>query len=255
MQPSGQRVRTALPSAPASTFVALAVALAVLVAVSTSSASVSIGRSGAVAVQPAQVLVILFADHAARSAPDAAAPVLQIVRARRPITGARTVLPVLGRRSPDGVRWLRVRLPGRPNGGTGWIERRATRIAHTRWHLVVDTSERRVTVYRQGRPVRACRAVVGKPATPTPHGRFFVEDVVQLRARDVGGPFALALSARSNVLQEFAGGPGQVALHGRTNVGGVLGSAVSSGCVRLADDAMRWLVIRIAPGVPVTIKR
>jgi len=74
-----------------------------------------------------------------------------------------------------------------------------------------------------------------------------------LRAADVGAPFALALSARSNVLQEFDGGPGQVALHGLANVGGVLGTAVSHGCVRLDNDVMRWLVVRIGPGVPVTI--
>ena len=71
----------------------------------------------------------------------------------------------------------------------------------------------------------------------------------------VGGPFALALSARSNVLQEFAGGPGQIALHGLMNVGGVLGMAVSHGCVRLDTAAMRWLAARISPGVPVTIER
>jgi hypothetical protein len=55
------------------------------------------------------------------------------------------------------------------------------------------------------------------------------------------------------VLQEFDGGPGQVALHGLANVGGVPGSAVSHGCVRLDNDVMRWLVARIGPGVPVTI--
>ncbi len=76
-----------------------------------------------------------------------------------------------------------------------------------------------------------------------------------MRPTDAGAPFALALSARSNVLQEFAGGPGQIALHGVTNIGGVLGTAVSHGCVRLAATAMRWLVVRIGPGVPVTIRR
>jgi len=34
-----------------------------------------------------------------------------------------------------------------------------------------------------------------------------------------GGPFALALSARSNVLQEFDGGPGQIAIYGRDGPG------------------------------------
>lgn len=96
---------------------------------------------------------------------------------------------------------------------------------------------------------------MGKASTPTPQGEFFVEEAVQLRPGDPGAPFALALSARSNVLQQFDGGPGQIALHGLANIGGILGSAVSHGCVRLAADAMRWLVVRIGPGVPVTISR
>jgi lipoprotein-anchoring transpeptidase ErfK/SrfK len=118
---------------------------------------------------------------------------------------------------------------------------------------VVRTSLRRVLVYRSGRLVRSFTAIVGKPSTPTPHGEFFVEESIALRAGDVGAPYALALSARSNVLQEFDGGPGQIALHGLTNVGGVLGTSVSHGCVRLANDVMHWLVVRIGPGVPVTI--
>jgi lipoprotein-anchoring transpeptidase ErfK/SrfK len=125
--------------------------------------------------------------------------------------------------------------------------------AATSWHLVVHTSLARLLVYRSGRLVRTFKAIVGKPSTPTPHGEFFVEEAIQLRAGDVGAPFALALSARSEVLQEFDGGPGQIALHGLINVGGVLGTAVSHGCVRLGNDTMLWLVYRIGPGVPVTI--
>ena len=63
-----------------------------------------------------------------------------------------------------------------------------------------------------------------------------------------GGPFALALSARSNVLQEFEGGPGQIALHGVANLGGTMGTAQSHGCVRLANRSIEWLSRRIAPG-------
>jgi lipoprotein-anchoring transpeptidase ErfK/SrfK len=233
----------------------LATALGVLVAVSTGAAATAApGGGGTVVVQPTQALVILLRSHAAMSTPDEHAAVLRLVGARRPITGERTVLPVIGRMSgADGVEWFHVLLPGRPNGHTGWISQSATRTASVSWHIVVDTSERRVTVYRQGHPVRVFKAVVGKPSTPTPRGTFFVEESVQLRAGDVGAPFALALSARSNVLDEFDGGPGQIALHGLTNVGGVLGSAVSHGCVRLGNDAIRWLVLRIGPGVPVTV--
>jgi lipoprotein-anchoring transpeptidase ErfK/SrfK len=201
-------------------------------------------------VPPTQELVTLLASQAVRSAPNASGTALASVDGRRPITGVRTVLPVLSR--ADGG-WLRVRLPGRPNGATGWIRTRATTVSVTPWHIVVETSRRRVLVFRAGHVSRIFRAVVGKSATPTPAGAFFVEEAVRLSPGDVGAPFALALSARSNVLQEFAGGPGQIALHGRANVGGVPGTAVSHGCVRLDDEAMRWLVGRVGAGVPVTI--
>jgi lipoprotein-anchoring transpeptidase ErfK/SrfK len=164
------------------------------------------------------------------------------------------VLPVLASKTgARGIGWLHVRLPGRPNGRSGWIRERATVAATTGWHILVETSKRRVTIYHDGRRKRTVNGVVGKPSTPTPHGTFFVEEAIQLRATDVGAPYALALSARSNVLQRFNGGPGQIALHGLANVGGIPGTAISHGCVRLDNDMMRWLVHRIGPGVPVTI--
>lgn len=245
-----------MQSAPGSTLSGLAAALAVLVALTTSPANAAPSASARAAVQHTQELVILLSPHAAMSAPEQGSATLEMVPARRPITEDRTVLPVLGHRSGvDGAEWLNVRLPGRPNGHTGWIKRHATRLTITGWHIVVNTSSRRVTVYQQGRKVRAFKAIVGTRATPTPPGEFFVEEVIRLRARDAGAPFAFALSARSNVLQEFAGGPGQIALHGLTNVGGVLGTAVSHGCVRLDNAAIRWLNVRMGPGIPVTITR
>jgi lipoprotein-anchoring transpeptidase ErfK/SrfK len=200
--------------------------------------------------------VVLLRSHTAFAHPNLKAEHVAFVSSHRPITGGRTVLPVLERRAgAHGRRWLRVELPGRPNGHTGWIRRVATTSRTTRWHLVVRTSAQRVLVYRSGRLVRAFGAVVGKPSTPTPLGRFFVEEAVELKRWDVGAPYALALSARSTVLQEFDGGPGQIALHGLSNVGGVLGTAASHGCVRLDDGAMRWLVTQFGAGVPVTIRR
>ncbi len=144
-------------------------------------------------------------------------------------------------------------LPGRPNGTSGWIAAQGTRQTVTGWHLVVDLGQRRVTVYRHGHVLRKFAAVVGKPSTPTPTGAFFVEETLQMSAGEPGGPFALALSARSNVLQEFEGGPGQIALHGRDDLGGTLGQAESHGCVRLDTPSIDWLAERIGPGVPVTI--
>ena len=116
-------------------------------------------------------MATLRTAHVAFAKPARDAPSLVLVETRRPLTGVRTVLPVLGRSTgAEGVRWLHVRLPGRPNGRTGWIKERGTSTSTTRWHIVVRTSTRRVTVYRDGRPARVFRAVVGSPSTPTPHG-------------------------------------------------------------------------------------
>lgn len=174
--------------------------------------------------------------------------------ARRPITGEQTTLPVIGHSTgPDAVRWLEVMLPGRPDGSTGWIAQTGTREHVTGWRILVDLTARRVRVYRDGLTLRTFQAVVGKPSTPTPTGQFFVEETVQMQPGQADGPFALALSARSNVLQEFEGGPGQIGIHGRNGLGGTLGAAESHGCVRLATASIDWLAARIGPGTPVRI--
>ncbi len=175
------------------------------------------------------------------------------VAATRPITGEQTVLPVLRTTVDRGEPWVDVRLPGRPNGRTGWIKQAGTKLEFTRWHIVVKTRQRRVYVYSAGHLVRSFVAVVGAPATPTPVGQFFVEENVAVKPTAVGYPDALALSARSNVLQEFDGGPGQIALHGLDNVGGTPGTAVSHGCIRLDTTDITWLAHHIDPGAPVTI--
>jgi lipoprotein-anchoring transpeptidase ErfK/SrfK len=201
-----------------------------------------------------QELAVLISGHAVHRRPRVGSGVLVTVPAARPITGERTTLPVIGHaRGAGGIAWLRVMLPGRPNGSSGWIAKQGTRSELTGWRIAVNLGARRVTVYRHGRAIRRFAAVVGKPSTPTPTGSFFVEETLQMTASEPGGPYALALSARSNALQEFEGGPGQIALHGRDNLGGVLGAAESHGCVRLATQSIDWLAQRIGPGVPVRI--
>ena len=201
-----------------------------------------------------QAVVALMRAHMSRVAPRASARGIESVAARRPLTKARTILPVLRRGGRDDS-WLRVRLPGRPNGHIGWISTNRTVARSTRWKIRVDLSARRVDVYRDGRAVRRFRAVVGKPSTPTPRGSFFVEEALALAPGEAGAPFALATSARSNALQEFDGGPGQIALHGTRQLSGALGSASSHGCIRVSTRAIAWLASRIGAGAPVTIGR
>jgi lipoprotein-anchoring transpeptidase ErfK/SrfK len=103
--------------------------------------------------------------------------------------------------------------------------------------------------------IRRFPAVVGKPSTPTPTGQFFIEEGLALSPSASGAPFALASSARSDVLQDFDGGPGQIAIHGMGGLPGALGTASSHGCIRLDATDITWLAMRIGPGVPLTITR
>jgi lipoprotein-anchoring transpeptidase ErfK/SrfK len=198
-----------------------------------------------------QQLVVLLHDHIARTSPNTHARKIEPVDSLRPLTRVRTVLPVLGQAA--GKPWMRVRLPGRPNAHTGWIRTWQTRRASTEWHIRVDVSNRRVIVYRDGRVERRFTAVVGNPWTPTPTGHFFVEETMAI-SQDHGGPYALATSARSNVLQEFDGGPGQIGLHGTGSLPGALGTAASHGCIRVSTANITWLAERIGNGVPLSIR-
>lgn len=227
----------------------LAACIAV-VALAVPAAAVASDSAGArSAVAPSQAVVSVLRPHEVRSGPSIRARALGLLYAKTAITEERTVVPVLAR---DGA-FVKVMLPGRPNGHVGWIDQTNTVTLDTPWHIVIDLSQRLVTVYRSGRPVKTFTAVIGKPSTPTPIGRFYVEETVALPASDDAAPLALALSARSNVLRTFDGGPAQTALHGLSNLGGTPGTAVSHGCIRLDSETMHWLARHIATGTPVTI--
>jgi len=231
-----------------------ACALALALTLAATAAASGAPSTHAAAPEPAhQQLAVLNHDTEARVSPRSGSASAGEVNEVRPITGERTVLPVVATHNAGGQEWLKVLLPGRPDSHTGWIEAASVSLTVTNWRLVVDLTTRKVSVYDSGHLVRTFLAVVGKPSTPTPTGNFFVEETVPLAASIPGAPFALALSARSNALAEFDGGPGQVALHGITNIGGTPGTAVSHGCVRLQTADITWLGHNISSGVPVTI--
>ena len=58
------------------------------------------------------------------------------------------------------------------------------------------------------------------------------------------------------VIQEFDGGPGQIALHGRHGalLGDPLGTARSHGCVRFDNDVIRVLAGRLPNGTPIEVR-
>jgi len=164
---------------------------------------------------------------------------------------------VLGSRRAHGRTWLKVRLPTRPNGGSGWIPRDRVQLRRSPRYLVIDRSRRILKVYgRGGRRIARFRVVVGAPGTPTPIGLFALYDRVrQADRRGFIGPWAVPLTAHSNQLRRYDGGPGLVALHGRAGASFLdpLGSARSHGCVRMNNSRIRQ-IIKIQKGTAVLIR-
>ena len=151
-------------------------------------------------------------------------------------------------------KWIRLYMPTRPDGRTGWVRRRAVRVLRTPYRLVVDLRRHRLDLWRGDRRVLRTRIVAGAAATPTPRGVFYVTQLLKPRnPNGAYGPFSFGLSAHSRVLKRFAGGNGQVGIHG-TNQPWLIGTSVSHGCIRVNNRAIRRLARVLPLGTPVWIR-
>jgi lipoprotein-anchoring transpeptidase ErfK/SrfK len=181
--------------------------------------------------------------------PDAASPevgsFLQITEYRQP----RTLLVV---EEQDG--WLKALLPARPNNSMGWIKAEDVTLSSTTLSVLIDLSERTLSLSDGSVGLMTAKVGIGTSETPTPLGTFYVTDPVDLTAEPNGayGAFAVGLSGYSEVLTSFRGGPGQIAIHGTGNPGD-LGNEVSNGCIRMINDEVVPLAQKIPLGTPVLI--
>jgi hypothetical protein len=153
---------------------------------------------------------------------------------------------------PTGESWIRVELPGRPNGQTGWVPAGALGPARTvNGYLLVDERRLKATLYRDGHVIFAAPVGVGKPGTITPAGRFYVmEKLVTLHA-PLYGPYAIGTSAYAPTLSEWPGG-GVVGIHG-TNEPELIPGRPSHGCVRMRNGDITRLWHTIELGTPIVI--
>jgi len=171
------------------------------------------------------------------------------------VNGVPTVFAVLSKRvgAGCGAQWYRVQLPLKPNGSTGWVRAADVELASVTTRIEVDLSDRRVTLFDRGRRVLSATAAIGSPQTPTPTGRYYVNQ--RLVPADISGPFgpgAIGISAFSEVLTGWTQG-GPIAIHG-TNRPDLLGRAVSNGCIRVRNDLLQRLFDRTLAGTPVTVR-
>jgi hypothetical protein len=151
-----------------------------------------------------------------------------------------------------GNRWLRIRVPMRPHGATGWVREDAlSQLYVVRTRFVVDRGALRAKLYRKGRLIWSARIGIGRSSTPTPRGDFWIRE----RLKGLGdgtayGPWAFGTSAYSN-LSDWPRG-GVVGIHG-TNQPELIPGRPSHGCVRVRNDKIRKLARLMPVGTPVRI--
>jgi lipoprotein-anchoring transpeptidase ErfK/SrfK len=149
--------------------------------------------------------------------------------------------------------WLRVLLPVRPNGSTGWIRAGDGKLLGLPYRLDVSRSKHVLRLYRFGRLQRTFPVGIGTRDTPTPGGTFFLKELLApTNADGVYGPFAYGLSGFSSTLDSFAGGDAVIGLHG-TNTPSSVGRDVSHGCIRMLNEDITVLAHTLPLGTPVRI--
>lgn len=235
---------------------ALSAALVCLAAPAAALASPAAGDPSAPSSRLASVAT-LFSDAPVYAKPGGGKAVAT-ARADTSWTGSRAVLLVAAsKRDVSGRLWLKLMLPIRPNGSSGWILADHARISTTSSRVEISLRARKLRLRVAGKILFTTRVVIGKAATPTPRGIFAIYERAQSPRGSNIGPFALHLTAFSDVLQSYDGGPGRIAIHGRAGslLADPLGSARSHGCIRLRNAALKLLAKYARAGAPVTIAR
>ncbi|MXV91343.1 MAG: L,D-transpeptidase [Acidimicrobiia bacterium] len=156
----------------------------------------------------------------------------------------------------EGDEWVQVELPVRPNGVRGWV-----RAEHFNWstvshHVLINVSDRSVALYEGDNLITSTRAIVGKPATPTPTLSGFLVEKLPNHSQQNGsivlGDWILMLSFFSEVLNSFNGGLPRIALHG-THIPERVGEALSNGCIRIPNDIVEAIARQAPLGTVVNI--
>ena len=152
--------------------------------------------------------------------------------------------------------WLRVQLPVRPNGSTGWVRAGDVRLSRHRFAVEVSLGDHELVITRGSREVLRTPVGVGRSERPTPGGDYYIKELLAPPQPDgIYGPYAYGLSGFSTVLTEFRDGEGVIGIHG-TNEPDLVGTDVSSGCIRVPNEVITRIVeeVGLPLGTPVTIR-
>ncbi len=165
--------------------------------------------------------------------------------------GGPTVRPVVSTKGD----WFEIRLDARPNGSTGWVRKQDVVLSQSPYRIVISVGIHSLTLYQNGWPVLTAPVGTGKSQWPTPLGLSFVDQVIHTPANlmTTYGPTVLITGSHSNVLTDFDGGDGTVAIHGYPSAPQTtMGVASSHGCIRANPETMAALA-QVPAGSPIDI--
>ena len=186
----------------------------------------------------------------ARSAPRRTAKKVHRLRYRTEDGFPEVYLALSSRLDRRGQEWVKIRVPGRPNGRRAWVRRESLSSFHVvRTRLTVSTKSLRATLYKRGKVIWTSRIGVGAPGTPTPKGRFWIRERLVGRG-GIYGPLAFGTAAYSR-LSEWPGG-GVIGIHG-TNQPQLIPGRPSHGCIRVPNRNILRLRRLMPIGTPVRI--
>lgn len=188
-----------------------------------------------------------------RSRPDPDSPAGPRLRATTEHGAPEVYLALTETDGADGRRWVKIRIPRRPNGQTGWVPRDALgryRVLNTA--LEVNRSTLRVTLFRSGRKVMQFPIGVGAKSTPTPGGHFWIREKLRYKKDPMYGDRALGTSAYAPRLENWPLG-GVIGMHG-TSYPELIPGRPSHGCIRIRNGDIARLFKAVPVGTPLRIR-
>lgn len=148
-------------------------------------------------------------------------------------------------------QWVRIDVPMRPNGQTGWVKRSSLGAAHiTHTLIVVTIATETLALYNYGKVEFTAPVGTGAPGTPTPTGRYWIAEAFPSSSAFYG-PWAFGTTDYATDT-DFPDGS-IVGIHG-TDQPQLIPGDPSHGCIRLKDQDILKLKPLVSIGTAIWIR-
>lgn len=148
--------------------------------------------------------------------------------------------------------------PKSAQASTSATKPKSIKPAQTHTHLVVDLSDRKVSIYRSQKLQASYPVAIGQAGWETPTGKFQITQMQtdpawQHPITDQLIPSGPDSPLGARWIGFWSDGHNQIGFHG-TNQEDLIGQAVSHGCVRMRNQDIVALYQQVAEGTPVIVQ-